>query len=79
MRELSILIPGRNEMFMSRTIDDALEHLEADTEIIAVIDGQHDGPEIVKHERVHVITVHESVGQRAATNLAASLSRAKSQ
>ena len=34
--DLSILIPARNEMFLRRTIEDILEHMEGDTEIIAV-------------------------------------------
>jgi glycosyltransferase involved in cell wall biosynthesis len=35
MCDLSIVIPSRNEMFLKRTIDDILEHSEANTEIIA--------------------------------------------
>ena len=68
--ELSILIPARNEMFLSRTIEDILQHSEANIEIIAVIDGQAAGPPIPVDERVKVITLKDSIGQRAATNLA---------
>ncbi len=75
--DLSILIPGRNEMFLARTIEDLLSNLEADTEIIAVADGAPANPPIPQNDRVNVITLHKSVGQRAATNLAAKLSRAK--
>ena len=35
MKDLSILIPARSEMFLSRTIEDILQHIEADTEVIA--------------------------------------------
>lgn len=76
-KELSILIPSRNEMFLARTIEDILEHIEADTEIIAVLDGAWADPPIPQHERVNVIYIPESIGQRAATNLAAKLSKAK--
>lgn len=77
MPTLSLLIPARNEMFLSKTIEDALQHSEADTEVIAVLDGQWAEPPITQHERVNIIYVPTSIGQRAATNLAARLSKAK--
>lgn len=77
MSGLSILIPARNEMFLARTIQDILEHVEADTEIIAVVDGVIADPPIPQNDRVNVIQLHKSIGQRAATNLAAKLSKAK--
>jgi len=75
--DLSILIPARNEEFLARTVDDILEHREGNTEIIVVIDGAHRGPDVVQDPRVTVVTLQESIGQRAATNLAARLSSAK--
>ena len=39
MPKLSIIIPSRNEIFLSRTIQDILENIEEDTEVIAVMDG----------------------------------------
>jgi perosamine synthetase len=77
MKDLSILIPARNEMFIARTIEDILANIEADTEIIVVLDGAWADPPIPQHERVNVIYVPQSIGQRAATNLAAKLSKAK--
>ncbi|OHA15784.1 MAG: hypothetical protein A3A10_00085 [Candidatus Tagabacteria bacterium RIFCSPLOWO2_01_FULL_42_9] len=76
-RDLSILIPARNEMFLARTIEDILQHIEADTEVIALLDGEWSDPPIPQHERVNVIYVPEAVGQRAATNMACRLSKAK--
>lgn len=75
--DLSILIPARNEMFLARTIKDILEHIEADTEVITVLDGEWADPPIPQHERVNIIKLSESIGQRAATNLACKLSKAK--
>lgn len=75
--DLSILIPSRNEMFLSRTIEDILSNIEGNTEIIAVLDGQLADPPIQQHERVTVVCLPESVGQRAATNIACKLSNAK--
>lgn len=77
MTDLSILIPGRNEMFLSRTIEDIVSNIEADTEVIAVLDGAWADPSISQHPRVNVIHLGKSIGQRAATNLACKLSRAK--
>ena len=75
--ELSILIPSRSEMFLKQTIEDALKNIEADTEIIAVLDGEWAKPAVPQHDRVNVIYTGKSIGQRAATNLAAKLSKAK--
>lgn len=77
MKDLSILIPARNEMFLARTIEDILANIEADTEVIAVLDGAWADPPIPQHERVNVIYVPQSIGQRAATNMACKLSKAK--
>lgn len=64
-------------MFLKNTIDDILKNIEADTEIIVVLDGEWAKPEIPQHERVNLIYVPQSIGQRAATNLACRLSKAK--
>jgi len=77
MKDLSILIPARNETYLARTIEDITAHTEADTEVIATLDGQWTDPQIKQHPQVNVIFVPEAVGQRAATNLAAKLARGK--
>lgn len=76
-KDLSILIPARNEMFLTRTIEDILKNIEADTEVITVLDGAWANPPIPQNEQVNVIYVPKSIGQRAATNLACKLSKAK--
>ena len=43
MPDLSVLIPARSEMFLRRTIEDILAHMEGDTEIIVVCDGNWPG------------------------------------
>lgn len=75
--QLSVILPARNEMFLSRTIQDIIENKEAETEIIAVLDGEWANPEIPQHPNVNVIYVPESIGQRAATNLGVKLSKAQ--
>jgi len=75
--KLSIIIPARSEMFLSRTIEDLIEHTSEQTEIIAVLDGEWADPPIKDHPRVNIIYLSESLGQRAATNVGVRLSRAK--
>lgn len=77
MTDLSILIPARNEMFLALTVENILKNIEGNTEIIAVMDGYWANPPITQHERVTVIHNKENIGQRAATNQAAKLSKAK--
>ena len=75
MTQLSILIPARNEMFLARTVEDILENMRADTEILVALDGEWADPPLKQHERVNVLYLPESVGQRAATNMLAKLAR----
>lgn len=77
MKDLSILIPAAREMFLAKTIEDILAHIEADTEVIAVLDGDWADPGIPQHERVNVIYLPKAIGQRAATNIAARLAQGK--
>jgi hypothetical protein len=64
-------------MFLNRTVQDVLEHSTADTEIIVVLDGAWPETPLEQHPRLQVVYVPESIGQRAATNLAASISQAR--
>jgi glycosyltransferase involved in cell wall biosynthesis len=77
MTDLSILIPARNEQFLSRTIEDILANIRGDTEVIVVLDGAWADPVIADNPRVQIIYHSQSIGQRAATNEAARLSTAK--
>lgn len=83
MRDLSVLIPAREEQFLPNTINDILENREADTEVIVVLDGYkpHFGrrQERLWNEsgRVTLIHVEEPVGQRGGVNLAARHSNSK--
>lgn len=77
-RDLSVIVPGRNEVWMARTIEDVLAHSHADTEVIAILDGDWP-PEygIKDHPSVKVVKTTTPIGQRAATNLGAQMSRAR--
>lgn len=75
--DLSILIPARNEMFLSRTVEDILKNIRGDTEVIVALDGCWAEPQILMNERVNVLHFGKAIGQRAITNQAARLSKAK--
>ena len=75
-KDLSILIPARNEIWLAKTVEDILSNIEMDTEIIVVLDGGWADPAIPQHERVNVVYLPKAIGQRAATNLACKLSKA---
>lgn len=75
--DLSIIIPARNEEFLQKTIEDILENIEGETEIIVALDGAWPPTPIKNHARVKIIFFPESIGQRAASNQAVRLSKAK--
>ena len=64
-------------MFLGNTVEDILANIEANTEIIVVLDGQWPVEPLKQHPRLTVVYLPESIGQRAATNLACKLSSAK--
>lgn len=68
MPDLTVVIPSRNEMFLSRTVSSVLNAITSDTHIIIVCDGNWPDPPIEDHPRVHTIHHATSIGQRAATN-----------
>lgn len=75
--DLSILIPARNEEFLLKTVQDIISNKNDCTEIIVVLDGAWADPPLVSHEDLTIVYNHVAVGQRAATNQACRLSRAK--
>lgn len=75
--DLSILIPARNEMFISNTVEDILKNKRGSTEILVGLDGAWAEPKIVEHPDVRVVYVSESIGQRAMTNRLCQISTAK--
>lgn len=77
MYDLSILIPARNEQFLTRTVEDIFRHTEAKTEVIVVLDGALPLSPLKQDPRLTVVYHPVSIGQRAATNEAAKLARGK--
>ena len=75
--DLSIMIPSRNEMFLNQTISSIQENIRGKTEIIVVCDGSWPLHPIEDKPNITIIHHSESIGQRAATNEAAKISRAE--
>jgi glycosyltransferase involved in cell wall biosynthesis len=76
--DLSVIIPSRNEEWLNRTIIDVLENSSEKAEVIAIIDGQAYNDILPEpHERLTIVLLNKSVGQRSATNIGVRLSKAK--
>lgn len=74
---ISVLIPARNEKYLSATVESTLKAAKEDIEIIVVCDGYWPDPPIKDHPKVKVIHYTEPIGQRAATNVAARVAKGK--
>jgi hypothetical protein len=64
-------------MFLKETIEDIVKNRRAETEVIALLDGEWANPPVPQLPNVNIIYVPKAVGQRAGANIAARLSRAK--
>lgn len=67
---VSVIIAGRTERYFQATIDSALERATGDVEVVAVVDGDEAEPHVhATDDRVKVIRLEKSIGQRAGYNL----------
>lgn len=74
--DLAVVIPGRNEEFISRTVDSVLKAIRGKTQIIVGLDEHWADPPIRDNKDVTVFYSNKSIGQRAITNKCAILARA---
>lgn len=77
MVDLSVLIPSRNELFLSHTVRDLLANIRADTEILVALDGAPALEPLPEDDRVHIVAFPISIGQRAATNALARMAQGR--
>lgn len=75
--DLSILIPARNEMFISRTVDEIMAKKKGNTEVIVGLDGEWANPPINDYPDLTIFYSPKSLGQREMTNQLCRLSKAK--
>lgn len=69
---VSVIIPGRTELYFQETIDSALEHATGDVEVIAIVDCDEPPEKPLGEQadpRVKLIKLDKPIGQRAAYNL----------
>lgn len=68
MKQVSIIIPARNERFLNNTIQDLLKNMRGDTEIIPVLDGYEIPYAKIDDPRVRYVEHATAKGMRAAIN-----------
>lgn len=76
-QSLTIVIPARNEEFLSETLEDITKNKRGNTKIIAILDGEWPIKPIKDHEDIVLIHHSKSIGQRAATNEAVRMCQSK--
>ena len=67
--DLSVIIVGRNEEFLAKTVAEVFEKRRGKTEVIVVCDVVLPDPPIPSHPDATLIFNQAPVGQRAATNM----------
>jgi len=76
MPDVSVIIPARNEQFLTPTIEDLVRSARADTEIIAVLEGYWPD-RLVEADNVHYIHSTNPRGMRGAINAGAAIAKGK--
>ena len=73
--KLSIVIPSRNELFLSQTVSDLLSKAVDDIEIIVILDGYWPDPPLQEDKRLIQLHRGRPMGMRAAINAASQIAR----
>ena len=76
MIDVSVVIPARNEKFLTPTVRDLVRQRRANTEIIVVLEGYWPD-EIVEEENVHYIHFTTPRGMRGAINAGVEIAKGK--
>lgn len=75
---LSIIIPSRNEQFLTKTLKDILIKAEGEIEVIVILDGYWPAQDqIVNDSRINYIHNPEPIGMRSCINAGVAVSRGK--
>lgn len=77
MAKVSVIIPSRNEQFLSQTIDDLFVKATGDIEVIAVLDGYWPEPPLKNYDNLILVHRPEPQGMRPAINSAANIAKGK--
>lgn len=72
MKDVSFLIPAKNEQYLEQTIRDILKNIRGNSEILINLDGWKPDPQIViNDDRVRFFYHEEGIGQRQGVNFLA--------
>jgi glycosyltransferase involved in cell wall biosynthesis len=71
---LSVIIPARNEEFLRPTVEDLFKQAAGDIEVIAVLDGWWDEPQLPDDKRLHILHWGASKGMRPSINAGVQMS-----
>lgn len=76
-KQLSIIIPARNEEYLQATINDLLENMETDIEIIVGLDNYWPYPPLEDNPKVCVYHSPDRIGMRPMINRLAQIAQGK--
>jgi glycosyltransferase involved in cell wall biosynthesis len=68
MAKVSVVIPTRNEMFLSKTVDDLFAKATGDLEVVVSLDGYLPDPPLKERPNLVINHIPESKGMRHAIN-----------
>lgn len=71
--KLSVIVPSRNEWFLSQTVGDILGQARGDVELIVCLDGYWPTPPLPADPRVKILHRGDAVGMRDNINAAAAI------
>lgn len=74
---VSIIIPARNERFLSPTVADVLAKARGDIEVIVILDGYWPDPPLPDDTRLRLLHRGKAHGMRQGINAAAAIARGK--
>lgn len=77
MAKVSVLIPSRDEQYLTETVKDIINKARGDVEVIAVVDGPTSYPVPAESSKVKVINFYKPQGMRHGINLAATIASGK--
>ena len=77
MAKVSVLIPTRNEMFLSKTVDDIFNKARGEFEVVVYLDGYFPDPPLREREGLKIVHCPEAKGMRPGINAAAAAATGK--
>lgn len=77
MSKVSVLIPTRNEIFLSKTVDDVFAKARGEIEVVVYLDGYQPNPPLKERQGLVILYHPEALGMRPGINAAASVATGK--